>query len=326
MEKKQIFVISVIVLTIIVVMYLTYQAFFKKTDDINSAVDDALKTQKIQYDIMVNQIKTGMPSTVFNRPTPPPSSSNLLIHLDAGNIKSYPGMGKIWFDLSGKSNHFEMIGTVNFLSGIFNVNAVAANYFVNQGFKHARVEETSEFWCKVKPRSEGRALWGYSAPTVYLPDTTNTILLSSDNHDMLFNPKNLTIYVNQMSVSSGVDISDGKWTQVVRTSNRLTGEEKLYINGVLKFTTTLLPGVMYRSGGSFMIGQDQDCVNGCLDSQKSFEGSYSIFKLYDRVLTDEEVMDNFNTVANRYMPTPSPTTTTFSRGTPTPTPRSTIAP
>jgi hypothetical protein len=32
--------------------------------------------------------------------------SGLVLHLDAGNAKSYPGTGNTWFDISGSNNHF----------------------------------------------------------------------------------------------------------------------------------------------------------------------------------------------------------------------------
>ena len=32
-------------------------------------------------------------------------TDGLVLHLDAGNRKSYPGSGSTWYDLSGQDNH-----------------------------------------------------------------------------------------------------------------------------------------------------------------------------------------------------------------------------
>jgi len=38
--------------------------------------------------------------------SPITSTSGLILNLDAGNIKSYPGSGTTWYDTSGNNNHF----------------------------------------------------------------------------------------------------------------------------------------------------------------------------------------------------------------------------
>src|SRR6056300_111169 len=39
----------------------------------------------------------------------------LVLHLDAANVKSYPGSGSTWFDLSGNGNNFTLAG-VDYIS------------------------------------------------------------------------------------------------------------------------------------------------------------------------------------------------------------------
>jgi hypothetical protein len=257
-------------------------------------------------------------SPSISSPTSSPTStstsmnSGLLVHLDAANPKSYPGNGKIWFDLSGNSNHFNMIGTLNYSNGVFTtIPGSNVNYFTGPSpFKYSRVEETIEFWCKNSTNSANDALWSYAVPQIDYPNTTNMLIPVSDNHDLLYDSRNLSIYVNQIAVPTNENIATGRWTQVVRTSNRITGEEKLYIDGVLKFTTTILPGIIYRQGGTFMIGQEIDLLPAptpvpapapmFLDPNQVLNGSYSIFKLYNRVLSPSEISQNYKNIASRY--------------------------
>ena len=44
--------------------------------------------------------------------SPDISLDKLVFYLDASNVKSYPGSGNQWFDLSGNQNHYNMIGSV----------------------------------------------------------------------------------------------------------------------------------------------------------------------------------------------------------------------
>jgi hypothetical protein len=44
-------------------------------------------------------------------------STNLLVHLDAGNTSSYSGSGTVWNDISGNSNHFNIVASAYNSSG-----------------------------------------------------------------------------------------------------------------------------------------------------------------------------------------------------------------
>ena len=37
------------------------------------------------------------------------ATNSLILSLDAGNIKSYPGTGTVWYDISGNNNHFNIV-------------------------------------------------------------------------------------------------------------------------------------------------------------------------------------------------------------------------
>jgi hypothetical protein len=49
-------------------------------------------------------------------------TNGLVLYLDAANVKSYPGTGTTWFDLSGSGNHHSIIGAPTFANGRFTLN------------------------------------------------------------------------------------------------------------------------------------------------------------------------------------------------------------
>ena len=44
-------------------------------------------------------------------------TDGLVLYLDAGNVKSYPGTGTVWSDLSGDGNNGDLINGITYSSG-----------------------------------------------------------------------------------------------------------------------------------------------------------------------------------------------------------------
>lgn len=60
-------------------------------------------------------------------------TEGLLLHLDAGDISSYPGIGSTWFDISGNGNN----GTIQ--SGVSHTDAGSSSYFTFDGTSNGYV-------------------------------------------------------------------------------------------------------------------------------------------------------------------------------------------
>ena len=69
----------------------------------------------------------------------------------------------------------------------------------------------------------------------------------NDNLSLLFHTNNIKLYANGQAVHIGVNINDGNWHHFVRTSNRSTGQEKVYLDGALAFTGNISNGEYYPS-------------------------------------------------------------------------------
>jgi hypothetical protein len=215
--------------------------------------------------------------------------NGLVLHLDAANPKSYPGSGTVWTDMSGNDNNFTMIGNLSYSSGTFISTASTANYFIRNPFNHPTNLLTVEMWCRANTGSSADGLWSYA------------ISAADNNHQLLYDQSNLSIYSpNNTIASSGINIANNTWRQIVRTSNRTTGAELLYLNGVSSFSATSAPGINFIPGGSLILAQEQDDVAGGLDANQAFEGSYSIFRIYNRVLSLQEISQNFEATRGRY--------------------------
>lgn len=74
---------------------------------------------------------------------------------------------------------------------------------------------------------------------------------------------------------SGVSSADGKWHHIAVTWESTTGETRFFDNGREVWRVTRAKGKKIPSGGSLIIGREQDCLGGCFDSASGAVGDVS---------------------------------------------------
>ena len=96
----------------------------------------------------------------------------------------------------------------------------------------------------------------------------------------------------------GVIPSNGSWHNAILTANRTTNLAELWIDGVSQGTKNI-SGFNWTSSNNApqYIGKNYS---------KYFAGSIDDVRIYNRVLTNQEVSDLYNSVANPTPPTPTP--------------------
>ncbi len=113
---------------------------------------------------------------------------------------------------------------------------------------------------------------------IYSTDNTNTGTVYSyassgnSNEFLLYNYNSLTVYRAANSRSVGLDSADGTWHNVVVTWNQSDGGLNVYQDGVNVYSNTLAAGTPIVTGGSLVIGQEQDSVGGTFDAAQSVIG------------------------------------------------------
>jgi len=71
---------------------------------------------------------------------------------------------------------------------------------------------------------------------------------------------------------SGIAATDGQWHHIAVTWESRTGTSILYDNGRRVWTAKRGKGKSIPSGGTLVIGREQDCLGGCFDSDKGAKG------------------------------------------------------
>jgi hypothetical protein len=210
------------------------------------------------------------------------SSSNLALNLDAANTTSYPGTGTTWFDLSGNARNGTLVnGPTYNTEGFFSFDASNDNVSLGTFFNFPVF--TISIWC--------------------YPGTTQNQYadIFDNNHagsqNFVLQQNNTT--TNQYSFSiAGSPASRGspvfnltalQWVNLTFTHN--SSAQIGYRNGV-QFYSTLGNTPTYISPNLYLARWG--------GGTRYWNGRISSFIVYDRVLTPEEVLNNFEVLRVRH--------------------------
>jgi hypothetical protein len=212
----------------------------------------------------------------------------LVVSLDAGNSASYPGSGTTWTDLSGNGNNGTLTNAVGYsasnsgtltFDGVDDwVNVGNLGSFYNQG--------TIAFWMNASVVEN----WRNPFTTKY--NGVNSCIRFEENSSGTFGMligDDSGNYGGANYLNSG--LTANTWYHVVLVWDKVSNNAKGYLNGVGKFNQsqtlwpTTLPAIAVGNGFS---------------SDRYWLGRISAVSIYNRVLSIDEVQQNFNNLKGRY--------------------------
>lgn len=201
-------------------------------------------------------------------------TDGLILYLDAGNLASYPGTGNTWYDLSGIGNNANPGLLPAFQSsygGIFNFNG--GNYYFNLDSQIAI--EAISIWIDMT---------NFTSLQYILGNQTNV-------GGIRYNGTTWLIY-------SGVaGYSQINWTKTDSMINfsarrKNTTTFQVFING-----SYIGQGAHGGTGNSILC----KCIGRRNATNPNYmNGQLSSLMIYNRPLTDTEILQNYNSTKNRY--------------------------
>ena len=215
----------------------------------------------------------------------------LVLHLDAANPRSYPGTGTAWSDLSTSLNNATLVNTPTYSTsnnGYFTFNG-STQYATVADSESLRISSsitvqsffyisTYAIWAGIVGKSTGlKAVYGLS--------------LSPSSQRLRFNYNNVIPWTS--NVESTSTISTGQWIYGAATYDGTN--VKIYLNGVLDKTQNIGAITFDTTPG---IPVDIAFDNPGADEY--LNGRVSIASIYNRALSDVEVLQNFNATKGRY--------------------------
>jgi len=212
--------------------------------------------------------------------SPQISLNGLVLCLDAGNSKSYPGSGTTWTDLSGNGRNGTINGSPTFTNGYFSITGDTTYVSIpNSGL----VPRTNDFTY---------SCWVYLNSV----DGLDTIFENGSWTDtLLFRYESTQFTVYAEGALRGTIIwtaTTGVWVNIVLI--RLSNTVSCFINNT-------------SVGTPFTMSTDIDLANPNLWLMRSqhatgqfTNGRISVFSIYNRALTASEISQNYNALRSRY--------------------------
>lgn len=112
----------------------------------------------------------------------------------------------------------------------------------------------------------------------------------------------LRILIDGVSYSTSIatqSLIDGEPHRLSISWDSSSGALKVYIDGVLEESATHQKGVTLGSGGTFIVGQEQDTVGGGFNDTQILQGTVGDIRIFNDVRTDQEIDTNkFGTLSS----------------------------
>jgi hypothetical protein len=211
-------------------------------------------------------------------------TNGLVLYLDAGNTRSYPGSGTTWTDLSGNGNNgtlSAMDGT-NFSStngGKFSFDGINERVGCGNASSLQITVGTISAWFKAANPNGGyngiitkQSAWGLFV--------TNNILIAYD-------------WGGGGNRSTGITVGDNTWHNATMTFTETIGTPSnnaiIYLDGRPVLTTTVKHS-----------NQNVEVQIGDGNATQFYTGDIAQASIYNRVLSAAEIRQNFNALRGRY--------------------------
>ena len=234
-------------------------------------------------------------------------TNGLVMCLDAGNIKSYPGSGTTWTDLSGRGNHGTLTNGPAF-SSLYGGGLVfdGANDYSRPSINHSHLSSSSLeiIFRSANHGSENRTLFGYRHNSGYSIPTLGSLYLNSS----ILNASLITASQVYRVATFPTTIQTNQTYHAILNKNTITGTMQIFVNGVAGDVQTFDAATyaQWTSAGSFIgvdvldIAKSTNDVAGQGWGTDYFNGSIYKLAIYSRVLTATEIQQNFNALRGRY--------------------------
>jgi hypothetical protein len=206
--------------------------------------------------------------------------SGLILELDAGNTKSYPGTGTTWFDKSGYANNGTLINGPTFNTGsLGSIVFDGIDDYVNLG-KPTILDLTTltlSAWVRTTT-SVNQIVIGKS-------------YLSSYYMNISPNTKTFSFWTNGSTLPSTTisTIGDPVWCNIVGTINSIS--KNIYFNGIINSST---------AGSVVGIDTNDVYIGNSPVLNNPFVGNIANIQIYNRALSADEVLQNYNALKSRF--------------------------
>ena len=201
-------------------------------------------------------------------------TDGLIMYVDAANPRSYPGTGNTWYDLSGYRNNMTLVNGVGFSTvngGVLQTDGTN-DYIILNPFDIRFTNHTIMGASRYSGATRGR---------IFSTMGGNWLLGHWSNY--------IRSYFPNGDVRLAVDAGDTNWYISTAVENYSSDLWTLYSNGSLVIT---------NSNGS--AGPDGFSFGAWSGSSEPSTAEISFFMVYNRLLSAQEILQNYNALKKRF--------------------------
>jgi hypothetical protein len=219
-------------------------------------------------------------------------TDGLVLALDASDINSYPGTGTTWYDISGNGNHVSMNNNPTYVSSNY------GGYFANDNDSYFSGNGTSTiptgndlYTMLVWARQNSTYGWGPNNGFISIGGFGN-YYQSNSLRTVNSTPGHFWHYwwgydIGLENNDAGLEID--KWFMVAATFNG--SNRTIWVNGIARSTD--YPTQIHNVTSSEIL------ISRTYPGEYQ-QGDIAIARIYDRALTDGEMLENFNAQKTRF--------------------------
>jgi hypothetical protein len=213
-------------------------------------------------------------------------TDGLVLYLDAANNKSFISGSTSWNDLTKNQNIGTLINGPTFNSGSIVFDGVD-DYISIPPFNFGTADFTISYW-----------LYKNSRNYRYVQDlggsNTGNISLGPGNGGQISENAGINVYGGSKVLSVGTELG-ATWYPINEffelTISRSGSVSKLYLNGLLIYTDT--------ATGNYG-GVSNSKISDYGGGSYPFDGKIANVKFYNKLLTQQEVLQNYNALKGRF--------------------------
>ena len=209
--------------------------------------------------------------------------SSLQFYVDAGQVSSYSGTGTTWYDISGNSRNLTM-NSLTYNSANGGYIQFDGSHTADSGSTYT-INFSNGFTVESVAKFSGSGLEGLFA----FNGNGDFMNLQAQGNNVRWEVES-----GESFTSTGT-LSSNTWYHFTCVyegdSNNTTGTARIYINGVENNTSS-------RNANRAGQNQTSDFVLGLWDGYLT--GNIALSRMYNRVLTPSEVLQNFDATKSRY--------------------------
>lgn len=223
----------------------------------------------------------------------------LVLCIDAANPKSYPGSGTAWYDISGQQQHGTIVNAPTYTAnngGTFNFVSASNNYVTFPTTVQANsIVKPAQLTCGIFIY---KSSWTASADRIFSTTEAGSYSLTTDtaasqlSWNVRYGAGYAVLNYPLASLSPG-------WNYFAATADQQYA--KLYVNGNVANTYDYGSNIgITHSATHLVLGAEPGGGTNIDPTFTKLTGQVAALHIYNKVLTDGEIKQNFNAYRGRF--------------------------